>query len=85
MNFDPIIVAMVAAIQMFDQASSDEVDPDFAVKVQEVMGYYLSELSLEDVPEFRRIVSRIADERSSGDPVIADYLGRLADGLAPPE
>lgn len=85
MNFDPIIVAMVAAIQMLDHASPDEVDPGFAVKAQEIMGDYLSELSPEDAPEFRRIVSRIADERSSGDPVIADYLRRLADGLVSPE
>ncbi|GAA4561461.1 hypothetical protein GCM10023176_00080 [Micromonospora coerulea] len=85
MNFDPIIVAMVSAIQMLDHASPDEVDPDFAVQVQQIMGDYLSELSPKDVPEFRRIVSRIADERSSGDPVIADYLRRLADGLASQE
>lgn len=85
MNFDPIIVAMVSAIQMLDHARPDEVDPDFAVQAQQIMGDYLSELSPEDVPEFRRIVSRIADERSSGDPVIADYLRRLADGLASQE
>lgn len=58
---------------------------NFAVQAQQIMGDYLSELSPEDVPEFRRIVSRIADERSSGDPVIADYLRRLADGLASQE
>lgn len=57
MNFDPVVVAMVAAIQMLDQAGSDEVEPDFAVHVQQVIGVYLSELTREDAVEFCQILS----------------------------
>jgi hypothetical protein len=83
MNFDPIIVAMVCAIQMLDHATEEEVDPSFAVEVQQTMGGYLDELSGDDVREFREILLRMVDERSSGDPLIAGYLQRLADGYAP--
>jgi hypothetical protein len=81
MNHDPIIVAMISCIQMLDYAESDEVDPSFAVKVQEVVGTYLREIPRSDEPELRRILERIADERSEGDPVIAEYLRRWASGL----
>ncbi|WP_436532189.1 hypothetical protein [Actinoplanes sp. HUAS TT8] len=80
MNFDPVIVAMICAFDMLDHAPADQVDPDFAVEVQQAMGAYLGELSAEDAPEFREILLRIAAERSSADPVIADYLRRVADG-----
>ncbi|GAA4158670.1 hypothetical protein GCM10022251_33880 [Phytohabitans flavus] len=82
MNVDPIIVAMVSAIQMLDHATEQEVDPDFAVELQQVMGAYLDELSPEDVVEFREILLRIAGERAEADPLIAEYLRRLADGYA---
>ncbi|GIH09933.1 hypothetical protein Rhe02_80000 [Rhizocola hellebori] len=81
MNFDPVIVAMISAIQMLDQATEEEAAPSFAVEVQQVMGDYLDELSGDDAREFREILLRIADERSSGDPLISQYLRRLADGL----
>lgn len=83
MNFDPVIVAMVSAIQMLDHATEAEVDPSFAVEVQQIMGDYLDELSSNDVSEFRQILIRIAAERSAGDPLVAEYLQRLADGYAP--
>jgi hypothetical protein len=85
MNFDPVIVAMVAAFEMLDHATESQADPSFAVDVQQAMGGYLEELSSDDVGEFREILLRIADERSSGDPVIAEYLRRIADGYAPRE
>jgi hypothetical protein len=81
-NFDPIVVAMMTAIQMLDHATPDEVDPDFAVCVQQMMGDYLDELSRDDVAEFRGVLTRIAEERSADDPVIAGYLRRLSDGMA---
>jgi hypothetical protein len=82
MNFDPVIVAMISAIQMLDHATEAEADPSFAVEVQQIMGDYLSELTDDDVREFREILLRIAGERSSGDPLISQYLRRLADGYA---
>ncbi len=82
MNFDPIIVAMIAAIQMLDHATEEEADPSFVVEVQQAMGDYLDELSGDDVREFRDILLRIAAERSSGDPLIGEYLQRLAEGYA---
>lgn len=85
MNVDPIIVAMVSAIQMLDHAGEDEADPSFVVEVQQIMGDYLSELSADDVREFRKILLRIAGERASSDPLIAEYLRRMADGYAPRE
>ncbi|WP_155373699.1 hypothetical protein [Catellatospora vulcania] len=83
MNFDPVIVAMISAIQMLDHATEEEADPSFVVEVQQIMGDYLDELTSDDVREFREILLRIADERSSGDPLISQYLRRLADGYAP--
>ena len=82
MNFDPIVLAMVSAIVVFDEASPSEMDPDLAVRGQEIVGSYLSELSPEDAAEFRQILSRLADERSPDDPALAGYLKQLADGLA---
>jgi hypothetical protein len=82
MNFDPVIVAMIAAIQMLDHATDQEAEPSFAVEVQQVMGDYLSELSDGDKQEFRAILLRIAGERATDDPGIADYVRRLADGYA---
>jgi hypothetical protein len=82
MNFDPIIVALVSVIEMLDHANEEEVDPDFAVKIQEFIAFYLNEISADDVREFREILLRIARERSSGDPVLAEYLQRLASGYA---
>lgn len=60
MNIDPIIVAMASCVQMLDTSHPDEVDPDFAVKVQEVMGEYLLELPASDEPELRATLLRIA-------------------------
>jgi hypothetical protein len=80
-NYDPIIVAMISCIQMLDDAESDEVDPSFAVKIQQVMGTYLREIPRTEEPELRRILERIAYERSDGDPVIAEYLRRWASAL----
>jgi hypothetical protein len=82
MNYDPVIVAMVSCIQMLDDAEPDEVEPSFAVKVQQVMGEYLQEIPHTDEPEFRRALLRIADERSQGEAVIAKYLRRWASGLS---
>jgi len=80
-NFDPIIVAMMSAIQMLDNVSGKEVDPNFVVRVQEIMGDYLSELSGDDEREFREILLRIANERSSEDPLLSAYIQRLATGM----
>ncbi|MET7424694.1 hypothetical protein [Dactylosporangium sp. NPDC005555] len=82
MNVDPVVVAVLAAFQMLDDASEDQVDPRFAVRAQQAIGAYLDELSSEDVAEFRRILSRIAGERAETDPVIARYARMLAAGLA---
>jgi hypothetical protein len=74
-------MAMIAAIQMLDAAGEDQVDPDFAVDVQQIMGGYLNELSQGDSAELERLARRMAAERSTSDPVIARYLLMLADGL----
>ncbi|MER7457994.1 hypothetical protein [Micromonospora sp. NPDC126480] len=68
-----------------DHATDEEAASSFAVEVQQIMGDYLDELSGDDAREFREILLRIADERSSGDPVISQYLRRLADGYVPTE
>jgi hypothetical protein len=45
------------------------------------MGDYLSELSGDDEREFREILLRIANERSSEDPLLSAYIQRLATGM----
>jgi hypothetical protein len=80
-NIDPIIVAMASCVQMLDTSHPDEVDPDFAVKVQEVMGEYLLELPASDEPELRATLLRIAADRAESDPTIAEQLRMWADNL----
>ena len=82
MNFNPVVIAMMSTIQMLDRATGEEVDPSFAVKVQEVIGDYLGELSGDDKREFREILLRIAGERSASDPLLSEYIQRLAEGYA---
>ena len=81
MNVDPIIVAMVSCVQMLDTAEADEVEPSFAVKVQEVMGEYLEEIPRSDEPELRATLLRIASEISTREPDIAKHLRRWAGNL----
>lgn len=82
MNAEPVVVAMVCAIQMLDHATEEEADSSFAVEVQQAMGEYLDELTSEDVGEFCDILLRVASERSSEDPQIAEYCRRMATGYS---
>lgn len=82
MNFDPIIVAMASCVEMLDAAEPDEVEPSFAVKVQQVMGECLQEIPRSDEPELRAMLLRIAEELSSGEPAIARHLRRWAGNLS---
>lgn len=82
MDLDPIIVAMVSCVVMLDTAEADEVDPSFAVKVQQVMGEHLQEVPRSDEPELRLMLLRIADKISMGEPSIARHLRRWADNLS---
>lgn len=81
MNFDPVIMAMVSCVQMLDTAESEEVEPSFAVKVQEVMGEYLAEIPRSDEPELRAMLLRIAEDVSVREPAIAKHLTRWARNL----
>ncbi|WP_426569031.1 hypothetical protein [Streptomyces canus] len=82
MNVDPIIVAMVSCIDMLDAAEPDEVEPGYAVKVQQVMGEYLQAIPRSDEPELRAMLLRIADDISAGEPKIARYLRQWAGNLS---
>ena len=82
MNVEPVVVAMVCAIQMLDHATEEEADSSFAVEVQQAMGEYINELTSDDVREFCDILLRIARERSSEDPLIAEYCRRIAEGYS---
>jgi hypothetical protein len=82
MNVDPIIVAMVSCIDMLDAAEPDEVEPSYAVKVQQVMGEYLQAIPQSDEPELRATLLRIADDIAGGEPTIARYLRRWAGNLS---
>ncbi|MEU8819585.1 hypothetical protein [Actinoplanes sp. NPDC048796] len=82
MNVDPIILAMVSCVQMLDTAEPDEVDSSFAVKVQEVMGEYLTEIDRSDEPELRATLLRLAGEVSAREPEIAKHLTRWARNLS---
>jgi hypothetical protein len=81
MNIDPIIVAMVSCVQMLDAAEPDEVDPSFAVKVQQVMGEYLQEIPRSEEPELRATLLRIAADLTDSDATIAEHLRRWAGNL----
>ncbi|MEV0739938.1 hypothetical protein AB0I51_29300 [Streptomyces sp. NPDC050549] len=80
-NLDPIILAMVSCVEMLDAAESDEVDPSFAVKVQQVMGEHLREIPQSDEPELCAMLLRIAENVSKGEPAIAEHLRRWAGNL----
>jgi hypothetical protein len=80
-NVDPIIVAMVSCVQMLDAAEPDEVDPSFAVKVQQLMGECLQEIPPSDEPELHASLLRIADGLAESDPTITEHLRRWADNL----
>lgn len=82
MNIDPIIVAMVSSIDMLDAAEPDEVEPSYAVKVQQAMGGYLQELPSSEEPKLRAVLLRIAGDVSEREPNIARYLRRWAGNLA---
>ncbi|MDX3387756.1 hypothetical protein PV682_40880 [Streptomyces niveiscabiei] len=81
MNFDPIIMAMVSCIDMLDAAEPDEVEPEYAVKVQQAMGEYLQEIPQSDESELRAMLLRIADDASEGEPTITRYLRQWAGNL----
>lgn len=81
MNFDPIIMAMVSCVQMLDAADPDEVDSNFAVTIQEVMGEYLAAIPRSDEPELRTILLRMAAESSVREPAMAEHLTRWAGNL----
>ncbi|XVV16965.1 hypothetical protein ACQP2X_22095 [Actinoplanes sp. CA-131856] len=82
MNVDPIILAMVSCVLMLDTAEPDDVDPDFAVRVQEVMGEYLAEIPQSDEPELRATLLRLAEEVSGREPDMAKHLTRWARNLS---
>jgi hypothetical protein len=82
-NYDPIILAMMAAFEMIDHASDAERDPDFAVDVQQTMGSYLNELAPDDVREFREALRRISREQLSGHAAFAEYIQDVANRYAP--
>ncbi|OII61036.1 hypothetical protein BJP40_07285 [Streptomyces sp. CC53] len=81
MNLDPIIMAMVSCIDMLDAAEPDEVEPSYAVKVQQVMGEYLQAIPPSDEPELRTMLLRIAGDVSEEEPTIAAYLRQWAGNL----
>jgi hypothetical protein len=72
---------MASCVQMLDTSHPDEVDPDFAVKVQEVMGEYLRELPASDELELHATLLRIAADRAESDPTIAEHLRMWAENL----
>jgi hypothetical protein len=80
-NVDPIIIAMASCVQMLDAAEPDEVDPEFAVKVQQVMGEYLQQIPSSDEPELHATLLRIAADLAESDPTITEHLRRWADNL----
>lgn len=82
MNVEPVVVAMVCAIEMLDHATEEEADSSFAVEVQTTMGEYLNELTRDDLREFCDILVRIADQRATDDPLIAEYCRRMAAGYS---
>jgi hypothetical protein len=80
MNLEPVVEALATTIVMLDTADADQVDPDFAVSVQEIVGDCLSRLSPADSAEVGQVLSGLADRTE--DPATADYLRRFGAGLA---
>ncbi|MEU2288567.1 hypothetical protein ABZ614_42930 [Streptomyces sp. NPDC013178] len=82
MNVAPIIMAMASCIEMLDAAEPDEVEPSYAVKVQQVMGECLQAIPRSDEPELRAMLLRTADDIAGGEPTIAGYLRQWAGNLS---
>ncbi|EID54542.1 hypothetical protein [Saccharomonospora xinjiangensis] len=80
-NFDPFVVAVASCVAMLDSAGADEVEPSFAVKIQQVIGECLQKIPRSQEPELRKMLLRIADEVSADESEVAKHLRQWAANL----
>lgn len=75
MDIEPLVRAVVGVFRFFEDSGADEIDPDAAVRGEEIIGDELNSLSDADRVEFRRVLAEIA--ASSSDPHYAAFVRKL--------